>query len=143
MNATWVVVAESSRARIFSMDRPSNSLQELEGLTNPDMRMQQQDLTSDRPGRSHNSQGVRHALQTEVDPRHEEAIRFAKRIAERVEQGRTTGKFDRLLLAAPPEFLGLLRQHLSDVTLRQVTRTLDKNLVQMDPGEIRARLVAL
>ena len=116
-------------------------MQELEDLINPEGRANVRNLISDRPGRSFDSRGRgRHAMDPEVDAVREHAERFAKQVADRVEQGRKEGAFDELVLAAAPEFLGMLRQYLSDTTLRQVRATVDKNLVLMDEPEIRARL---
>jgi protein required for attachment to host cells len=52
MATKWVVVAESSRARIFAFLQAGLAMEELEGLTHPASRAHERDLISDRPGRS-------------------------------------------------------------------------------------------
>lgn len=141
MRKTWVLTAESSRARIFAVENRIRPLQELEGLTNPDGRAKGLDIYSDRPGRTFDSGGPgRHAMSAPMDPKQQETINFAKRIGERLERARTSGEFDELVLIAAPEFLGILRQHLSSHTMKLVNKTINKNLVQESEAIIREQL---
>jgi protein required for attachment to host cells len=141
MSKPWIVVADQSKARIFTVDNPRGPLQEVEALEHPEGRERIQDLTTDLPGRAFDSSGVggRHAMGTSVDPRQQEAIRFAKLIAEHVRSGCTQGRCDRLLLVAGPEFLGLLREHLDTINGIDISE-IGKNLGQYSSHEIRAHL---
>ena len=47
MATKWVVVAESSRARIFVFQQAGLTMEELEGLTHPASRAHERDLISD------------------------------------------------------------------------------------------------
>ncbi len=136
---TWIVVAESSRARLFA--RNGSKLDEIETLVHPQGRVRNRDLDSDRPGRTFDSAGPgRHAMNRHNDPKRTEAMNFARQIVERLESARTRGSFTRLVLIAAPEFLGLLRQDMSAPLAGLVTRSIDKNLVQADAGEILEHL---
>jgi protein required for attachment to host cells len=141
MSKPWIVVADQSKARIFTVDNPRGPLQEVEALEHPEGRERIQDLTTDLPGRAFDSSGVggRHAMGTSVDPRQQEAIRFAKLIAEHVRSGCTQGRCDRLLLVAGPEFLGLLREHLDTINGIDISE-IGKNLGQYSSHEIRTHL---
>ena len=141
MSKPWIVVADQSKARIFTVDNPRGPLQEVEALEHPEGRERIQDLTTDLPGRAFDSSGVggRHAMGTSVDPRQQEAIRFAKLIAEHVRSGCIEGRCDRLLLVAGPEFLGLLREHLDTINGIDISE-IGKNLGQYSSHEIRAHL---
>jgi protein required for attachment to host cells len=79
-------------------------------------------------------------MTSEVEPREQERIRFAKLIADRLEAGRVANAFERVILVASPEFLGLLREQLGAPLQSRVTFTLDKDYVTQTPEEIRARL---
>lgn len=110
-------------------------------LSHPEGRLHEQDLVSDRPGRTFDSQGTgRHAKEVEVGPKKHEAIVFAGRIAERLEAGRVRNAFDKLALIAPPEFLGLLRDALNPQLRALVLHEVDKNVSRLDPAAIRTRL---
>lgn len=141
MSKPWIVVVDQSKARIFTVEDPRGPLQEVGALEHPEGRERIQALTSDLPGRSFDRSGLggRHAMGTSVDPKEQEAIRFAKQIAEHVRSGCTQGRCDRLLLVAGPHFLGLLREHLSPINGIEVTE-IGKNLGQFSSHEIRSHL---
>jgi protein required for attachment to host cells len=141
MLTTWIITADSSRARIFKTESPRGPLQELEVLIHPEARLHTQDLTSDFPGRTFDSAGEgRHAMGQPVDPKEQEAIRFAKHLADHLEAARVDGQFDKLIIAAAPKFLGQLRQHLSGQLTSMVTQEIDKNLTQHATKDIRNHL---
>lgn len=142
MNKTWVIVAESSRARLFSIEAKNEPLVELEDMLNPPSRMHNSKLTTDLPGRAYGStgSGTKHSMESKITPKDQAAIDFAKTIAERIEKSRTSGQLKSLILACSPKFLGILRQHLSAETQKLVTRSIDKNLVEMPEADIRAHL---
>lgn len=141
MKRTWVVVAESSRARIFATAGPRAGLEEIQGFAQPEARLKERDLVSDSHGRSFDSGGTgRHAMGREVDQKHHEAMVFSKSIAEHLRRARSDGSYDKLILIAPPAFLGLLRKSLHQCCTDRVVATVNKNLVQHDPADIRDHL---
>ena len=145
MTYTWVVVADSTRARIFDAETSSAALTELEGLAHPEGRMHDRDITSDLPGRSFDSSkaGGRHAMEPPTDPKQELAIEFARSIARHLDAGRVNRDYEQLVIVAAPTFLGLLREQLNAGCRKLVAFELNKNLVQQTPDEIRAHLPKL
>lgn len=141
MSELWIVVAESSRARIFTADSPTARLTELETLANPDARLHDRELSSDLPGVTFDSGGQgRHVKEQQVGPKAQAAVRFAEQVAARIEAGRTGGEFKRLALVAAPEFLGLLRDKLSAPARALVVAGIAKNVAQLSADDIRAHL---
>ena len=57
MKRTWVLVADSCRARIFSADKSNGPISEIETLAHPEARLHERDITSDVPGHSFSSHG--------------------------------------------------------------------------------------
>lgn len=141
MAKNWVVVADSASARIFSMAKPRSPLDEIETLDNPEGRLPAQEINADRPGRSFASAGkMRHAMEREVDPKKQAVINFARRVAERLERAKSQGDLERVILVAAPEFLGLLREHMSAEIKRIVENEFPLNLAGMAAKEIRTHL---
>ena len=141
MSNIWVVVAESASATIYSANKPASSLRKLQSLSHPESRMHEQELTSDLPGRTFDSHGNnRHAMGSPVEPKKEEAIRFAKEVIDTLETARSKQRFGKLYMVAPPEFLGLLRAHLSAPLASLVTQEINKNLTALKPAELRKQL---
>ena len=138
MTGTWVVVADSSRARFFTLAGKSEPMQELEGMTHAESRMRNQDEVSDKQGGLAGGHGEGgHAFEAPTDIKHHDAEIFAKQIADKLEHGRVNHAYNKLILVAPPAFLGALRQAMNDHVVNLVSKSLDKNLVAENETVIR------
>ncbi|MCK8517205.1 host attachment protein [Methylonatrum kenyense] len=143
MGDIWVVVAQQGQARLFHREKRFSPLRELDTLVQPEARLHAQDLQSDRPGRAMNrARGGRTALESSSDPKRVEAEAFARRLAERLHEGRTAGDYQKLILVAGPAFLGLLREALDAETRRCVMKEVRKTLHEASPAEIQATVDA-
>lgn len=142
MTDYWVVVADESSARLFATDKIRAELEEFETLTNPEARLHEQDLVAGRRGRSFDSRGEnRHAIEPQTSARDQAARRFAKTITDKLEQGAGSHTYNRLILVAPPEMLGLLRQTLGGNARKLLHHTVGKDLVHAKPAEILKHLL--
>ncbi len=138
---TWLLVADSVRGRVFRADSPTGPITEIVTLAHPEGRLHEQALTSDLPGRTFDRGGQgRHIMEDRISAKEQDNIRFALRIADHLETMRMEGKFERLIIIAPPEFLGILSAKLSDATRKLVSMRVDKNLAQETAKQIRAHL---
>lgn len=136
----WVLVANSSRAIIYQAKTPAAPLEELHTFTHEASRMHVRDLTSDLPGRAFDSGGEgRHIMEPPVDPKQEEAIRFAKEISDFLGKSLHTQHFSTLFVAAAPAFLGLLRDHFPAPLQKSIGQQLNKDLTDTAPADIRAK----
>ncbi|KPK55490.1 MAG: hypothetical protein AMS22_04110 [Thiotrichales bacterium SG8_50] len=139
----WVVAADAARARIFSADTPQGGLREVTDLVHPESRAHARDAASDEPGTTFDRMGQgQHSMGKKVEPKDEEALRFAKELATMLDSARTAGQYDRLYVVASPRFLGVLRDALGESTRKLVAADIDKNLVAHKVEEIRAHLPA-
>lgn len=137
----WLLVADQGRARLFSAMTARGALEELHDVIAPRGRMRDQDLTTDRPGRSFDSSGSgRHAMEPSTDPTEVEAINFAKSLADILNKGRMEGRYRHLGIVAPPAFLGHLRQQMTTETSRELVLEIDKDLTRLDAAAIRDHL---
>ena len=138
MADTLIVVAESSRAKIFLMKSRKEPLLELANLNHTESRLHERELVSDRPGRTFDSRGAgRHAKSPQTATKRQEAMNFAKEVSAYIEDGKARIGYDRLVLMAPPGFLGLLRKSLSESSRQLIFREIDKNLVNAGETSIR------
>ena len=140
MRKTWIVVADNSRARIFTAETPSSPLIEVDSIVHPEARMHDRDITSDLPGRGSGTGGSRHSYEGETDAKDYENFEFAKRVADHLDDARKADKFKQLIIIAAPKLLGNLRSELNDQTKKLVTLELDKNLSQLNPEDIRKHM---
>jgi protein required for attachment to host cells len=116
-------------------------LQEIEDFTHAEGRLHEQDMTSDLPGKGAGVAGTgRHAYQDQIDPKEQEAINFAKSIANHLDKERTRNKFERLMIISDPSFLGELRKQMSAQSRNAVCFELDKNITTHSVDDIRKHL---
>lgn len=136
----WVLVADRSRARLFSSDADGDVLTEIESRLNPDGRAQDRELVSDRASRMPEMAGrPRGALEASSAEDHA-AEQFARSLRDLLEQGRTRNAYERLALVAPPEFLGFLHGAIGDQVARLVAVEINKNLTGRRAEEVREYL---
>jgi protein required for attachment to host cells len=135
----WVVVADNSRARIFSAEKAASSLSEVRDLTNPEARLHEGDLVSDKGGRDRGMAGA-HGFGIEDEHKHEGYEKFALAVCTELESARVSGQLSKLYVVAAPSFLGLLRKHQSSALRQLVQGEVDKNLTTQDAKAIRGCL---
>ena len=144
MDPTWVVLADEGRARILAMRQPGTDLAEVEELTDPAAHAHNADFRHDAYGRRGGggdlrmgSDAVSSAGEEKLD---HEAEAFARRVAERLAQAHSQGRFERLRIAAAPRFLGRLRKLLDPQVAKTVVDELDKDLLQLNRRELTQKL---
>ncbi len=141
MSRTWILLGHRTGARIFENPGPGKGLAPVEEIPHPQGRLKNQDFDADKPGRAFDSHGTgRHALQRAHSPVEQAAILFAKQLAERLEQARVAGRYERLVLVAEPRFLGWLRAALSPETAQRVVASVDKDYAELEARELSERL---
>ena len=143
--ATWVVVADSARARFFEWRAPNAPLLEVADLANPEGRIRDRDLSSDRPGVASNLQGQNggHPMQATSSGHDKTELAFADEIDKALTEALDAGKFVQLMMFAPPHFLGNLRSRFSERVAKAVVNSEALNLTREDVSSIRSRLPAL
>ena len=137
----WVIVADNSRARFFTANKPAGPLTETQDLANPEARLHEGDLVSDKTGRDRNpSSGTAHGVGADASHKQQGADRFALAICDELDAARAAGTFHKLYILAAPAFLGLLRRHQSAALKQCIAAELDKNLAAHDLATIRKYL---
>ena len=137
--AYWVVVADESRATIYTRKAKRSPLIELLALDNEMGRKKAGEILSDRGGRSFDSFGAgRHTMAAEkADPKKHAATVFAKQIAERIAKVVHDGSCRGYALIAAPRFLGMLREAVSRKCNVEPFKTIDKDVVGQDAAVLQ------
>jgi len=144
MSRVRIVVADQAEAIFYDCISPGLVPKEAGRISDPVARLHDHDLVTERAGRSYESVGgARHALERESDPRYLEAVRFARRIARRLDEARRKGEFEELIVVAGPPFLGLLRAQFSKPTRACVAHEVHKDLVHSPVADLRRHLEEL
>jgi len=138
---TWIVVADGQRATVYHNDGPNKGLEIIPGLGGHQYTPPSHDMISDAPGRMQGFGGSGAAPMTaRTDPHELEEERFTERLADTVNRAALEKQFDRLILAAPPRTLGILRKALSTHATERVIAELDKDLTKASRTDLAAQL---
>lgn len=143
MPKVQILVADSARARFFTVDSPTAELVELETYANPEARLREEALMDDRPGRRFDPGPSRSAVEDRTDPKDVTIRRFARELAQKLDQDRNQGKLERLYLVAGPPFLGVLRKHLDNQVKPLIAEEIPKDLAHLEPRKLRKHLPEL
>ncbi|NQW10163.1 MAG: host attachment protein [Alphaproteobacteria bacterium] len=139
---TWVVVADAARSRVFETTDNGKSLAAVLDQDLVTDHRPSHDIDADRPGRTFDSDGAgRHAKEPKTDPhRHAKQV-FAHEIARLLKHEKdTAGRYDQLVIVAPPSFLGDLRDCLSPTVKSCVTHEIAKDLTKLPERELAATI---
>ena len=141
MSNTWILVADAARARLFEMPRRGADPVELACYASPDSHSPDSQHERGRLPRVHESNGPnRHAIEPKTSLREKHAQRFANTLGAIVQKGRLEGRYDKLILVAPPRFLGVLHDSLDEQTAACVVGEVCNELLALSPAELRNHL---
>lgn len=144
MSIVWVLVADRGRAKVFHMlpeVQPSFLL--LAEFEHPESRQPAQAFESDSPGRIQLRGASRSAVEPHTDLAHLTARKFARELAEYLDSACRENRFEKLVIVAPPLFLGTLRRLLSPPLKQRIAFEVDKDLTACNEPELQKHLVQL
>ncbi len=119
MEQTWIVIGDGSHARLFQANDAAQPWSLLR-----------------RIDREHSREKTDRADSHEDRGEHD----FARHLVAQLETGRQGGTFARLVLVAPPTFLGQLRAELSPSLTTCVVKSIDKDYTHMPENELAAHI---
>ena len=141
MTATWVIVADGGIVRVFEEVRRGVAL-----IDRPDLEMRHTKADevedSDRPTRVFESAAgaLRHAVETSDGAHEEQERRFLRRACAAIARAGAEGRYDTLVIFAPPRALGLIRGDLPEAVKSKIAATAPLDVVGETHSQISARL---
>jgi protein required for attachment to host cells len=138
MDTTWIVVADSSRARVF--EQGAKHLREIEDMINPGGHAN--NVRKDGDGKLHdrNERMQGHVVEPPTSAASHENEVFARNVGDYLEQARNARRYGRLRLIAAPKFLGLMRSKLNKEVQKMVAQELPKDISMFSLHQIEAYL---
>jgi protein required for attachment to host cells len=138
--AVWVLVADRGRARIFEIGT-DESLTEVACFSNPEGRAAGRELTRDRPPTVNESVGsARHRIEPHTTLHDKVSARFARTLCDALDRGHAQGRFEALMLIAPPRFLGDLHAALGKALRGRVVDEIRHDLTELPVQELQERI---
>lgn len=145
MSGYRIVVADTTRAKLFMLEKPGEPLRHLGSLTNPYTGKHDRDIGADAPGRVMTRAGNgarRTALQPRRSHKQHATEQFARLLAERIKQDAKVDPHDLFMLVIAPRFLAEVREQLPATLQRRIVREVKRDLVDIPRGELRARVTS-
>ena len=137
----YVLVADSSKARLFSATDGNSDLHEAFDFSHSDSRLKEQELVADGTGSASDSGGYgKHSVGHEKAEHQHQAEIFAHHLGTELDRIRQHHKPHKIYLVAAPKFLGNLRACLNKQCTALLAGEIDKNLVTHSIKDIRAHL---
>jgi protein required for attachment to host cells len=146
---TWIVIADASRARIYSFS--PERVPALSSALDHDLvatRLRNQSLDADRPGQTtQRAQRTDHAasphgVAPETDSHRLAQIELSRAVAHELEAARLRG-LGRIVLVAPPRALGDIRKACTPGVRALITDELGKDLTRMPVHDLSDHLAGV
>lgn len=138
---TWVLVADTRRARIFQADTHAlANLQEIHTLLHPQDHRHSSSGADPRRRVFESDTSAHHAAEPRTAPRELDARNFAREIASFLQRECDNRAFDDLVVVAGPRFMGTLRDALGDRLAALVIRQQTKELTALPAADLAAQL---
>ena len=137
-NKTWLLVADASKARIFSMhkariliEQNPNNLELIGNYTHEASRKKGSDLITDKMGEFGSGTFVE-----ATPPKTHEAEVFALELLKHLERGRMKQHFRDVIIVAPPPFMKLLNKHMPHTMHKLISQSIEKDYTQHNEREL-------
>jgi len=126
----WLILANSGVMKLFRFPKTSKELVDAETIENPFRHLRNQDINSDKQGRSIPSMGHQSsAYESRTDLKKIELEHFASEIAKRLNEAAKNHEFEKLYLAVSKEFYGVLKNKLSAEVISKIAEHTQKDLI--------------
>jgi len=136
---TWVVVADGGRARVLAARGIGQGFELVNERVMPLEKTSE--LGAGPPGRAFESVGAqRHGIEPRVDFHRGQKVAFETELAGFLDEELRAGRFQRLVVVAPPAALGNLRRLLTEAVREAVSAEIDKDLTRVALHELPAHL---
>jgi protein required for attachment to host cells len=137
---TYILIADGARAHLLLSEGRGKPLTEAPGSDLRQTLKPDHELHNDRPGRVHESANVaRHAIERD-DLHRRKKERFAQSLAKDLDKRLANSEYDRLVIAAAPETLGVIRSALSEKVRSVVLGEVAKDLTKIPNQQVRLHL---
>jgi protein required for attachment to host cells len=142
-NLTWLLVADASKARLYSIHKARvfqqqnpDELALVAEYVHADSRKKGVELATDKMGEFGSGTFVEN-----TSPKWHAAEQFAHELLGYLESARKEGSYRDLIIVAPPAFMGLLHKHMPHEIHKLVSQKIEKDYTQNNPRELMQNLI--
>ena len=136
----WYVIADGGRARFVARDE-EGAFRTLSSFVSTELHKSTHELGRDRPARvKESATPARHAVEPRRDLHEAAKDAFIRTVATELAAQLKDGKFDELVLVAPPGVIAELKDALSKPIAKLVVEELQKDLTKVPDHELTGHL---
>lgn len=132
----WLVNTDTNLCRIYQYTTQPRELKLLNEIKHPENKERNQDLVTDRPGHYSTNTTTRGSYSPETEPKEIQIDKFAKEIADILENGRVHQLYNQLIIIALPHMNGLLHQHFNKHVQELVIHKITKDFIHVTDREL-------
>ena len=144
MNKTWILVANSHRARCFERHAVDHALTELADFVYPKYQPSNDPSAGDLTGAAGKGHGRTGHAGTQFEPKTEdqakERARFARNLADYINEGVTGQRCNGIVLIASSPMLGELKPLLSSAAGKALRTCIASDLTHYQGPELKQRI---
>jgi len=139
----WILVADGGRAHVIAVNTNEGE-RHLETVHEmiADNRSSSE-IASDKPGRGFANPGgnqQRHAMPPSTEPHEHAQVEFVDDVISYLTNKRNDGKFDNLIVVAPPKIMGEIRQKMSKPVKQALDGEITKDLTKLPLNDLPEHL---
>lgn len=141
MTRTWALVADAAHARLFGIDQPGEHWTLLQEFDNPAGRAHGRDFLAKEDGAIQHKEGsfFRSSLEP-LSMKQVESRRFAHDLCGILYAASQQRRYERLILIAAPEFLGMLRKELPRILSRKLMDDIPRDYGRLSALELEKQV---
>lgn len=139
----WFLVCNRSGAKLFNTDDKFKTFTCVKEIANPEGRLKNRDIESDRPGASMGERGADypvHGIVNKGSAKLKVMRRFAGTLSRLLRKLRAEYALPKCVLVAEPRLLGELRKQLDEPTKRFLTGCLQEDLLPLEDRVLKEHL---
>jgi protein required for attachment to host cells len=142
---TLIITADGENVYLYKNEGIDKGIEKLKKEFHQDI-PKGSDIVTDRAGMekmgrgSASMQNATHGYNPSDNPREEKKIRFLRDVLEYVNTKVSKGDYDRLVIIAPPQTLGDIRELLRDSIKGKIVAEIDKDLTSASIDELKNHL---
>jgi len=133
---TWLVIANTNNCRIYGFEKNAKKLTLIKEFNDPDAKLKNLDLSSDKEGHYQTSNARRGAYSPAESPKDVEVEHFAREIAKELDAQRRLNSYDNLIIVAAPHMNGLISQHLNEQVKKMIIENILKDYNSLPDHEL-------
>ena len=136
-NKTWILAADSAKAKIYNWDPISKNIHNIISLQEDDARKKEQELRADRPGHGEGfNSNVQYTVDEHISYKKQASHLFLHKIAKFLSDKDNIPDYDDLIIIAPDDTYKQIEKDMSKTAKNKIKKHHAKNVTNMPIADL-------